>query len=59
VRRYIAARLATAVLVILGVSVVSFFLTFLTGDPAEIMLPPERRLRRSRSSGPSGGSTIL
>jgi peptide/nickel transport system permease protein len=40
VRRYIAARLATAVLVILGVSVVSFFLTFLTGDPAEIMLPP-------------------
>jgi peptide/nickel transport system permease protein len=40
VRRYIAGRLATAVLVILGVSVVSFFLTFLTGDPAEIMLPP-------------------
>jgi len=40
VRRYIAARLATAVLVILGVSIVSFFLTFLTGDPAEIMLPP-------------------
>ena len=39
-RRYIAARLATAVLVILGVSDVSFFLTFLTGDPAEIMLPP-------------------
>ena len=39
-RRYIAARLATAVLVILGVSVVSFFLTFLTGDPAELMLPP-------------------
>ena len=39
-RAYIAARLATAVLVILGVSIVSFFLTFLTGDPAEIMLPP-------------------
>ena len=39
-RAYIAARLATALLVILGVSVVSFFLTFLTGDPAEIMLPP-------------------
>lgn len=39
-RRYVAARLATAVLVIVGVSVVSFFLTFLTGDPAEIMLPP-------------------
>jgi ABC-type dipeptide/oligopeptide/nickel transport system permease component len=40
VRAYIAGRLVTAVLVILGVSVVSFFLTFLTGDPAEIMLPP-------------------
>jgi len=40
VRAYVAGRLATAVLVILGVSVVSFFLTFLTGDPAEIMLPP-------------------
>ena len=39
-RAYIAARLVTAVLVIIGVSVVSFFLTFLTGDPAEIMLPP-------------------
>src|SRR4030095_3275251 len=39
-RAYIAARLATAVLVILGVSLVSFLLTFLTGDPAEIMLPP-------------------
>ena len=39
-RRYIAGRLATALLVILWVSAVSFFLTFLTGDPAEIMLPP-------------------
>ena len=39
-RAYVAGRLATALLVILGVSVVSFFLTFLTGDPAEIMLPP-------------------
>jgi peptide/nickel transport system permease protein len=40
VRAYIVGRLATAILVILGVSIVSFFLTFLTGDPAEIMLPP-------------------
>jgi peptide/nickel transport system permease protein len=40
VRAYIAARLATAVLVVLGVSIVSFCLTFLSGDPAEIMLPP-------------------
>jgi len=39
-RAYIAARLATALLVVLGVSAVSFVLTFLTGDPAEIMLPP-------------------
>ena len=39
-RRYVATRLATAVLVVFGVSVVSFLLTFLTGDPAEIMLPP-------------------
>src|SRR5262245_48077552 len=39
-RAYIASRLATALLVVFGVSVVSFFLTFLTGDPAEIMLPP-------------------
>ncbi len=39
-RAYVAARLATAVLVVLGVSLVSFLLTFLTGDPAEIMLPP-------------------
>jgi ABC-type dipeptide/oligopeptide/nickel transport system permease component len=40
VRAYIAGRLATAILVIFGVSVVSFFLTFLTGDFAEIMLSP-------------------
>ena len=39
-RAYIAGRLVAAVLVILGVSVVSFVLTLLTGDPAEIMLPP-------------------
>ena len=39
-RAYIVGRLATAALVIVGVSLVSFVLTFLTGDPAEIMLPP-------------------
>ena len=39
-RAYVAARLATAVLVIVGVSIVSFCLTSLTGDPTEIMLPP-------------------
>jgi peptide/nickel transport system permease protein len=40
VRSYIAARLGTALLVVVGVSLVSFLLTFLSGDPAEIMLPP-------------------
>jgi len=39
-RAYLVSRLATAVLVVFGVSIVSFFLTFLTGAPAEIMLPP-------------------
>ena len=39
-RRYIATRLVTAVLVVVGVSIISFLLTFLSGDPAEIMLPP-------------------
>src|SRR5436305_7752016 len=39
-RAYVVSRLATAILVVFGVSIVSFFLTFLTGDPAEIMLPP-------------------
>jgi ABC-type dipeptide/oligopeptide/nickel transport system permease component len=39
-RRYLAARVAAALLVIFGVSLVTFLLTFLTGDPAEIMLPP-------------------
>ncbi len=37
---YVARRLVLAVLVIVGVSVVTFFLTFLSGDPAELMLPP-------------------
>jgi peptide/nickel transport system permease protein len=40
VRAYVATRLAAAVFVIVGVSLVSFLLTFLSGDPAEIMLPP-------------------
>jgi len=40
VTAYVARRLVLAVLVIVGVSVVTFFLTFLSGDPAELMLPP-------------------
>src|SRR5438876_9155067 len=39
-RGFIATRIVTAILVVFGVSVVTFLLTFLTGDPAEIMLPP-------------------
>src|SRR3954468_23327085 len=37
---YIVRRVILAVLVIFGVSVVTFFLTFLSGDPADLMLPP-------------------
>src|SRR5215211_4593899 len=37
---YVVQRLLFAVVVIFGVSVISFFLTFLSGDPAELMLPP-------------------
>ena len=55
-RAYVAARLATAVLVIFGVSVVSFFLTFLTGDPAEIMLPPGATAEQIEKFRASGGS---
>jgi peptide/nickel transport system permease protein len=40
VRAYVATRLAAALFVVVGVSLVSFLLTFLSGDPAEIMLPP-------------------
>jgi peptide/nickel transport system permease protein len=34
-------RLLLAVLVVFGVSIVTFFLTFLSGDPAVLMLPPD------------------
>src|SRR5215212_767470 len=37
---YVLRRLLLAVLVIFGVSVVTYFLTFLSGDPADLMLPP-------------------
>lgn len=37
--RYIAKRLQQSILVILGVSVVVFFIMHLTGDPASLMLP--------------------
>ena len=38
---YIVQRLLLAVLVVFGVSIVTFFLTFLSGDPAVLMLPPD------------------
>jgi peptide/nickel transport system permease protein len=37
--RYIAHRLSHGVLVLLGISIVVFGLTFLTGDPASVLLP--------------------
>lgn len=37
---YVTRRLLGSLLVIFGVSVVTFCLTFLSGDPAELMLPP-------------------
>lgn len=36
---FIIRRILTAILVVLGVSLVVFFLTFLSGDPAILMLP--------------------
>jgi ABC-type dipeptide/oligopeptide/nickel transport system permease component len=38
---YVAQRLLLAILVVFGVSIVTFFLTFLSGDPAVLMLPPD------------------
>jgi ABC-type dipeptide/oligopeptide/nickel transport system permease component len=41
VRIYLARRLAQALLVLLGVSFIVFFILYLTGDPALILLPPD------------------
>lgn len=38
---YIVQRLLLAMLVVFGVSIVTFFMTFLSGDPAVLMLPPD------------------
>lgn len=38
---FVIQRLLLAVLVVFGVSIVTFFLTFLSGDPAVLMLPPD------------------
>jgi peptide/nickel transport system permease protein len=41
VSRFLARRLAMAVVVLLGVAAIVFFSLFLTGDPAALMLPPD------------------
>jgi peptide/nickel transport system permease protein len=41
VRVYLGRRLAQSVLVLLGVSFVVFFILYLTGDPALVLLPPD------------------
>lgn len=38
---FVVRRLLLAVLVVFGVSLVTFFLTFLSGDPVVLMLPPD------------------
>ena len=38
---YLGRRLAQSVLVLLGVSFVVFFILYLTGDPALVLLPPD------------------
>src|SRR5262247_2955876 len=38
---YVLRRLAQAVLVLFGVSFVVFFMLYLTGDPAVVLLPPD------------------
>jgi peptide/nickel transport system permease protein len=41
VRVYLLRRLAQSLLVLFGVSFVVFFILYLTGDPALVLLPPE------------------
>lgn len=41
---YIVRRLLSAVVVLLGVSTIVFFVTFLSGDPAVLMLPADATL---------------
>jgi ABC-type dipeptide/oligopeptide/nickel transport system permease component len=44
--RFILTRVVTAIGVIFGVSIVVFFLTFLSGDPALLMLPSDASTER-------------
>jgi len=41
VKIYLARRLAQSLLVLLGVSFIVFFILYLTGDPALVLLPPD------------------
>jgi ABC-type dipeptide/oligopeptide/nickel transport system permease component len=41
VTTYIVQRILLAVLVVFGVSIITFFLTFLSGDPVVLMLPTD------------------
>ena len=38
---YLVRRLAQSLLVLLGVSFIVFFILYLTGDPALVLLPPD------------------
>src|SRR5438552_9417250 len=40
-RIYLARRLGQSLLVLLGVSFIVFFILYLTGDPALVLLPPD------------------
>jgi peptide/nickel transport system permease protein len=44
--RFLLSRFVTAIGVIFGVSIVVFFLTFLSGDPAVLMLPSDASAER-------------
>ena len=46
---FLVRRLLTAVLVVLGVSFVVFILTFLSGDPAILMMPPNSTAEEIRA----------
>ena len=50
---YVARRLAQALIVLLGVSVVVFVILHLTGDPALLLLPPDA-IGRGRRALPRG-----
>ncbi|PYM07901.1 MAG: ABC transporter permease [Candidatus Rokuibacteriota bacterium] len=48
-KRFLARRLAQALVVVLGVSVVAFFILHLTGDPALLLLPPDATAEEIRN----------